>query len=162
MAAPRFLSELGQTLPITVPIQTAQAVETGDLVASASGNLIRAADFTWTSNLATTQTNFAALFFGASAQTKNNTADRPYGNSKANTCRVDTGGDWEYDCDSATFKVGDLVGPAKDTGNALLSQKVVAVASEALAIGRVIEAGTSITRVKIRLLSTLGSPARSA
>lgn len=160
MAAPQLIFYNAE--PIEVPIQTAQAVDVGDLVASASGNLIRAEDFVWTTDLATTQENFVALFFGCSAQTKNTTADRPYGNSTANLCRVDTSGDWEFDCDSATFKVGDLVGPAKDTGNALLSDKVVAVATAARSVGRVIKAGTSITRVRIRLHSKLAQLSRDA
>jgi hypothetical protein len=74
---------------------------------------------------------------------------------------VATGGVYEYDCASATFEVGDYVGPAKDTGNALLSNKVVAVSGEALAVGRVVERGTSITRVKFRVLSQLGPMAQS-
>jgi hypothetical protein len=67
---------------------------------------------------------------------------------------------FEFDCASATFAVGDYVGPAKDTGNALLDNKVVAVGGEALAIGRVYASGASITRVKVRVFSKLLGVAR--
>jgi hypothetical protein len=51
------------------------------------------------------------------------------------------------------LKVGEFVGLAKDpAGNLLLSQTVVKVATMALAIGVVVEAGVSLTRVKFRLL----------
>lgn len=106
-----------------------------------------------TGALEVTQYTFAQKFVGASAQSKTNAQVRPYGNSADNLIRVDTDGVFEYDCASATFEVGDFVGPAKDTGNALLSDKLVEVAAEPLSIGKVVERGTSITRVKVRIHS---------
>lgn len=87
---------------------------------------------------------------------------RVFGNASDNVIRIDAGGVFEFDCASATFEVGDLVGCAKQSGNALEDQKVVAVASEALAIGRVTQRGTSITRVKIQILSKLNPLARQS
>jgi hypothetical protein len=99
------------------------------------------------------QYNFAQRFVGVSAQKKiSGTNVIVPGNSVKNIIRVDQAGVIEFDCASATFAVGDYVGPDKATGSALLSQQVVAVAGEALAIGKVVEAGTSITKVKVRLL----------
>lgn len=111
--------------------------------------------------LEVTQYNFASKFLGVSEQAKAAAVARVFGNSEDNKIMVATGGVYEYDCASATFEVGDYVGPAKDTGNALLSSKVVAVSGEALAVGRVVERGTSITRVKFRVLSQLGPMAQS-
>jgi hypothetical protein len=161
MAAPQYLH--GDSAPIQVTIATAKAVDAGDIVGLSSNTLVRAEDQAWDTDLATTQTAFALLFTGVSMQTKTSTTvARIFGNSEDNVCMVATAGEYEFDCASATFEVGDYVGPAKDTGNALLSDKVVEVASEALAIGRVVKRGTSITRVRIRLLSKLSPLARQA
>jgi hypothetical protein len=159
MAAPQYLK--GDVAEAKVTIATAKAVDAGDLVGMATGTLVRAEDETWDTNLLTTQTNFANKFLGVSMQTKDATTARIRGNSEDNTIMVATAGEYEFDCASATFEVGDLVGPAKDTGNALLSDKVVAVAA-AGAIGRVTQRGTSITRVKVRLLSMLLPLARQS
>lgn len=148
------------TDPVMVPIATGQAVDVGDLSGLDAGTLVRAEDTTWDTNLATTQTAFVAKFLGVSGQKKAAGTARIFGNSSDNICRVDSAGIYEFSCASATFAVGDLVGPAKQSGNALESQKVVAVAYEHLAIGRVVEAGASITKVKVRLLSMLMPAAR--
>lgn len=162
MAAPRYLYD--DCAPIKVTIATAKAVDAGDLVGMSSGTLVKAEDTAWDTDLATTQTAFSnVLYVGVAMQTKTSTTvARVPGNSEDNVIMVATAGVWEFDCASATFEVGGLVGPAKDTGNALLSDKVVTVASEAYAIGRVVERGTSITRVKVRLLSKLAPLARQS
>jgi hypothetical protein len=152
----------GETAPVTVPVLTAQAVEVGDICGLSSGNAVRAEDTTWNTSLAQTQTDFAALFLGVSGQRKIAATARVAGNGQDNRIRVDTQGIYEFDCASATFAVGDLVGPAKQSGNALESQKVAAVGSEALAIGRVAEAGTSVTKVKVRVLSVKQPAARQS
>jgi len=143
----------GDTRVVTAPVLTAQAVAVGDIVGLSSGNVVRAEDTAWDTNLATTQTAFALLFLGASLQRKTAAVARVDGNSEDNIIVVAADGIHEFDCASATFAVGDLVGPAKQSGNLLESQKVAAVASEAYAIGRVAEAGASITKVKVKLLS---------
>lgn len=146
----------GNTNPTPVPIATAQAVALGDLVALTSGTLTRASDETWNTNLATTQAAFVTKFIGVSHQLKRANDVRVYGNSQDNRVVVGPGAAvYEFDCDSATFTVGQLVGPAKQTGNALEDRKVVAVSNATEAIGRVAEAGTSVTKVKVQILSTL-------
>lgn len=161
MAAPQYIR--GNVNEVKATIATAKAVDAGDLVGMSSGTLVKAEDQTWDTDLATTQAAFVALFLGASMQSKTSTTNaRVFGNSEDNVITVATSGEYEYDCASATFEVGGLVGPAKDTGNALLSDKVVTVSTEAAAIGRVVERGTSITRVKVRLLSKLCPLARQS
>lgn len=152
----------GDSSPAIVTIATNQAVEVGDIVAMTSGTLTRAEDEAWDTNLATTQEAFVAKFLGISAQKKAAGATKPYGNSVDNRTRADSEGVFEFDCASASFAVGDYVGPAKQSGDALESQKVVAVATEARAIGRVMEATSSSTRVKVRILSKLLPKARQS
>lgn len=154
--------QFGGTNPTIATVATAKAVAVGDIVGMSSGTLVKASDETWDTNLATTQTNFVARFLGVSGQQKDANVARVFGNASDNVIRIDAGGVFEFDCASATFEVGDLVGCAKQSGNALEDQKVVAVASEALAIGRVTQRGTSITRVKIQILSKLNPLARQS
>ena len=53
----------GSTNPVVAPVATNKAIQVGDLCAIVSGNAVSAADFTWDTDLATTQENFAAAFF---------------------------------------------------------------------------------------------------
>ena len=152
----------GGTNPTIATVATAQAVAVGDICAMTSNTITRAADETWDTNLATTQTAFVLKFLGVSGQQKDATVARVFGNATDNVIRIDAGGVFQFDCASATFEVGDLVGCAKQTGNLLESQKVVGVATEALAIGRVVERGTSVTRIKVQILSKLNPIARQS
>jgi hypothetical protein len=152
----------GGTNPTIATVATAQAVAVGDICAMTSNTITRAQDEAWNTDLATTQTAFVLKFLGVSGQQKDATLPRVFGNASDNVIRIDAGGVFQFDCASATFEVGDLVGCAKQTGNFLESQKVVGVATEALAIGRVIERGTSITRVKVQILSKLNPIARQS
>jgi hypothetical protein len=160
MALARYIR--GETNPVIVPVATDMDCEVGDLVGLSSGTLVKASDTTWDTNLATTQTAFAALFLGVAGQRKIDDTARVVGNGQDNRVRVDAAGVWEYDCASANFTVGQLVGPAKATGDALEDQKVVGVATEALSIGVVAEAGTSVTRVKVKIHSQVFPEARQS
>lgn len=151
MSAVQWLRE--STNPTVIPVATAKAVAVGDIVGLASNTLVRAEDEAWDTDLATTQTAFAAKCVGVSDQAKPANVARVYGNSTDNLIRANTCGVFEMDCDSAQYRVGDYVGPAKATGNALLSQKVAASSTAARSIGMVVEdTAASATRVRFRLL----------
>lgn len=152
----------GETNPIDCPIATSQAVDIGDLVGISSGTLVRASDTTWDTNTATTQVAFRALFLGVSGQAKDNATAQIRGNSIANRCRVDSDGFYTFATASASYNIGDLVGPAKASGNALLNDTVASVAALDKAIGYVVEKTTSSTTVKVRLLSVKAPNAASA
>lgn len=149
---PRYL--FAETNPVSAPVQTATAISVGDILGYTAGNVYLASAETWDTNLATTQTNFATKFLGLSGQKKLSTEARVHGNSTDNIIRVDCSGVYEFDASSASYVIGDFVGPAKDTGNALLAGTVAKVSGVALAIGRVIE-NTTGTKIKVQLLSTL-------
>lgn len=105
-------------------------------------------------------TELAPQFLGLSHETKAANVARPYGGSEDNQLQVNVSGTFPSTCASATFAVGDYVGPAKQSGNLLESQKLVAVCHPSLAIGRVIEVGSSVTTVKFEVLSALAPSAR--
>jgi hypothetical protein len=64
-------------------------------------------------------------------------------------------GVYEFDCTAAAYTVGQYVGAAKDTGNAL-TNNVVGVATANLAVARVLVAAASgSTKVIAKLLNTV-------
>ena len=159
-----FRYRYGETNPVAVVFDTAFAIELGSLVviatantsidsdAGTAGKLYSMNKVKWDTDTATTQTAAHLMFAGVAMQAYDGTNVNAYG-IKSGKIRVATDGVFEFTCASASFKVGDLVGPAKASGNDLEDQKVVAVATELLAIGRVVEATTSATTVKVRITS---------
>jgi hypothetical protein len=158
MATPQLIYT--PAYPVEAKVATDKEVAVGDLVGMAAGTLVKASDTSWNNDLLTTQEDFAAIFLGVSAQTKAEDVARVPGNSDDNLIRVDTAGDWEFDCASATIGMGAKLGAAKASGNALEDQKVVAVAPTNAAIGVCVKEIISKTRVRLRLLSNLVPLAR--
>lgn len=156
--------QYGDARPQMITIAAAKTAEVGDIMGVASATLIKASDQAWDTNLATTQTAFALLFVGASAQKKAANAD-PYGNTGPNAgkLRVDTGGVRKYAAAAGTYNTGQLVGPAKQSGNLLEDNKVDDVATEALAIGRVVgDHGVDPAYVLVELMSKISPASRFA
>lgn len=145
--------QYGEPNPVvTKAVPTANVIETGDLVGLATGDPYAASGTTWDTNLATTQEAFHDTFLGVASQRSRD--------GDVDPIAVNTTGVHEFDCASATFELGDLVGPAKQSGDALESKKVVAVATPNLAIGRVAKRGTSVTKVLVAVegVLTTGGP----
>jgi hypothetical protein len=146
----------GDTAPAIVAFDVGTAIELGSLCyidASDSNTAKAAGSFTWDTDLATTQAAFHLVFMGVAMQSYDGDAAPHDIGLKDGKIRIATEGVFEFDCASATFAAGALVGPAKQTGDLLEPQKVVAVATESLAIGRVQEAVASATKVKVRIRS---------
>lgn len=129
----------------------------GDMVFydKTSFTLKPAEDFTWNSTLATTQSDFALRFAGIvmatyTGSTFSSGGPNEYG-LQAGQVMVMEDGVFEETCASASFKAGTLVGPAKASGNALESQKVVQTSTEVTSIGRVYEDVSSSTVVKFSI-----------
>jgi len=115
---------------------------------------VKAADaFPWTTNLATTQQNFAVQFLGISYQRWDGNNLGAYG-IKDGFLRIDIGGVYQMACAAgSTFGPGDFVGPAQNgSANQLAPQTVVKVASLNEAIGWVDQFASSSSTVLVRLL----------
>lgn len=139
----------GEANPVvTKPIGSADVVEVGDMVSqAANGDIKTASQETWVTNLAGTQEPFHDKFLGV-AQERSRSGD-------TNPIRVNTSGVHEFDCAAATFEIGTLVGPADSGSSSLEDQKVVAVATENLATGRVAKRyGSNTTKVFVKIFST--------
>lgn len=147
----------GANDPVRLPVDSGNVVEVGDLIYQATDDARAASSLAASSTLAETQEAFHDSFVGVSADQSRD------GDTK--DILVHTAGTHEFDCDAATFEVGDLVGPAESSGAAIEDQKVVAVATANLAIGRVAKRyGSNTTKVLVRIVSTVmaGGPQAAA
>ena len=138
---------------ITVPVKLTGAVPTstiqqGDLVAMVSGFAVPATVFPWTTDEATTQAAFAAVFVGMSnARSRVATTD-----ARDLEIGVTMSGEIEMDSVSAVYNVGDYVGC--NSSASLLLQQVKGVATKARSIGIVVRKEvTATTRILVRLIT---------
>lgn len=148
------------TTPVGYPIDLSDLCffDPQDVSALGVPGCVKAADqFAWTSNLATTQTNFAIQFAGVSAQRWQ--ALLPLNNVQANygikdgLMTINRQGTYEFACAAgSTFTIGDLLGPDKNpSSNNLLPQQLVKVATVALAIAVCVRSGTNLSTVWAQL-----------
>jgi hypothetical protein len=147
---PVLLDHFDVAVTGVVPTNT---IEPGDAVAFVADKVVPAGVFTWTTDLATTQTNFATAFLGISE-----------GRSRAATddirdlrLPVNMDGVYEFDVAvAAAFNVGDYIGVAQVGATNFVQSKVVEVATSARAIARVIRAAPAgSTKVVAALINTI-------
>jgi hypothetical protein len=154
IGAPGALGQGGPGYPISIGDMVWLDPSSGGLLNCNIGNppvlqgllAAKGADaFPWTTNLATTQANFAAVFAGISAQcwdAASNPCTTIIGNYgiKDGLIRVDQSGTFEMACAlNSVFLAGAFVAPAQNGANlALLPQTVAAIALKASSIGFVV------------------------
>lgn len=137
-------------------ITAGDVIGIGDNLGVVTAKAVPASDFTYAGgtggtyvSLAAAQEAFKAVFLG-------NAEDASRSTDLFTTVGIRPKGVFEFDSASASYAVGDLVGPAGnavDTTYHLENQKVAAVAAESMAIGRVERATSSATKVLVRLFS---------
>jgi len=125
-----------------VRVDADTVIEAGDLVWLDTDDAKPASAFTWTSNLATTQGNFAAKFLGV--------AHQPSSKGETAPISVDVSPDsvYEFDVASAAYELGTPLGP--DEATTTLMNKQLEGCAAAAAIARASEftsAATSLLRV---------------
>lgn len=128
-------------------VDSSTVIEIGDLVYLDGDDVKPASSQADQGSAAANQALFAGNFAGVAMQARDS--------GDADPIRVLADGVFEFDCASATWETGDLVGAAEHSGgDALEDQQVIAVSRPELAIGYVIaREATAVTRVKVRLLS---------
>ena len=149
----------GDTNPVVVPVDSATVIEIGDMLyldtddakpAGYDANSDGTGDL-WNTDLATTQEAFHDLFLGVAMQRSRSGDTDPV--------RVATTGVFEFASPSATYELGDLVGPDQVSGdNNLENQQVEALSAgqQNLAVGRVAKrVGSADTKVLIDVQSTV-------
>lgn len=103
-----------------VAVDSATAIEAGDLLFLDTDDAKPASSEAWNTDLATTQANFTNHFLGIAL------ADHEANSGAVKNFPVDTSPTsvYEMDCESETHEFGDPLAVAKDTGNALLPAKL--------------------------------------
>lgn len=142
----------GNNDPFVGAVDSATVIEIGDMVFLDTDDVKPASSQAAGSSLALTQGSLHDKFFGVAAQRSRSGDTDPI--------RVDTAGVFEFPCDSTNWEIGDLVGPAESSAFALEDQKVVRLGVfgsglEDRAIGRCAGRGTGLTKVMVRLASTV-------
>lgn len=155
--ADKFRYKYGDTKPVVSnPAASATVIEIGDLLfqdAGDSNNPKPASDAGAIpgdlATLAAAQEAFHDEFLGVAI------SNSPSGNTDPVT--VATGGVFEFDCASATYALGALVGVNDNgDGDALVDQELIAVATANLAVGRVVRDYTSATtKILVEIVGTV-------
>lgn len=123
----------------TFAIDDSTEVAIGDMLFLDTDDVKSASVFPWDTDLETTQKAFSKVFVGVSADRKGELE------TEVNEIGVYRAGLIEFSCDPTTFEIGDLIGVAQASGDALENQKVVAVTGASKAIGKVAKRYSSNT-----------------
>lgn len=148
----------GETNPIMIPASAVFDIEIGDLVYLDSGTAKSVADHADLGTLAANQEAVHDAFLGVAMQASPLESTEPI--------RVATTGVFEFDCASATFEIGDLLGATEAAaGTELVAQDLIAVATPNLAVGRCTKClNPAGTKVLVDIVSTVlrGGPQAAA
>ncbi|MEZ6046572.1 MAG: hypothetical protein R3C11_13565, partial [Planctomycetaceae bacterium] len=137
----------GQVQLVKVRVDSSTVIEAGDLVFLDGDDVKPAADFTWDTDLATTQAAFAAAFLGVAHQASAN------GDTEPVSVDVSPHAVYEFDVAATTYEVGELLGPDENS-SALHAQQLESVANGGLAIARAVEyRSTSSSLLRVNLAS---------
>lgn len=140
----RFRS--GQVQLRKVRVEAATAIEAGDLIWLDGDSAKPASEFPWTTNLTTTQSNFAAQFLGV--------AHQPSRQGETLPVSVDVSPEavYEFDVNQAVYELGQTLGP-DNSGNSLLNKQLEA-ADATSSIARAAEyATTPATTLRVTFAS---------
>ena len=148
----------GDTSPVMLPVDATTVLEIGDLVYLETDDARPASSQADQGTEAANQELFHDKFAGVAMQASRNGDTQPI--------RVATAGVFEFDCLSATFEVGKLIGADENAGGTALERQVVApVATANLAIGRCAKrVNPATTHVLVDVVSTIqrGGPQDAA
>ena len=147
----------GSAWPVEAAVDSATAIEQGDMVWQDTNDAKPASDVADGGTLALTQEALHDDFLGVSNERSLV--------GETDTININTDGVHEFICAAATFELGALVGPAQGAATLVVNQTVIAVATPNLAIGRVVKRyASNTTKVLVRILSTTlrGGPQAAA
>ena len=135
-----FTYRHGPRKPVIWAVLSATVIEVGDMVYgvidSDSAEVKPASDFTWDTNLATTQGSFAAQFVGIAMESS--------ASGQTDPISIDTSSNsvYEMTVPSGTYYQGDMFGPDEDSSS-LKDQVLEKVSTSAAAIARYAEKDNS-------------------
>jgi len=122
----------GDTNPVMLPVDAGQVVEIGDFMYLDGDNAKPISSHPDQGTQTANQEFLHDNFVGVAMQSTSGLATE--------SIRVATSGVFEFECLTATFEVGDLLGGQEEgTGSRLHAQVVAGVATENLAVGRCVK-----------------------
>ena len=137
----RFRS--GQVHLHKLRVDSATVIEAGDMLFLDTDDVKPAKDFTWDTDLATTQSSFAASFVGIAHE------QSAAGETDDVSVDLSSSSVYELDVNAAAYEVGDDLGP-DELSSKLMNQQLEAVSTGTRAIARAAEykpAGSTLLRV---------------
>lgn len=139
----------GDTNPVVAAVDAATVIEIGDLLWLDTDDAKPGSALADQGNKAAGQDAFVHKFLGVAMQRSRAGDTAPI--------RVATTGVFEMDCPSATFELGDFVGPDGNvTATGLLNQQVAKVDESRFAVGRVARrAPVATTSALVDIRSTI-------
>ena len=143
----QFRFRSGQMSLRKVRVDSSTVIEVGDLVFLDTDDVKPASAFTWDTNLATTQSAFAAVFLGI--------AHEASASGETDPISVDTSplSVYEMDVASGAYEIGDELGP-DESSSTLSDQQLEAVGSGATGIAFASEYNTSgATKLRVQFKS---------
>ncbi|ODA30008.1 hypothetical protein [Planctopirus hydrillae] len=143
LPALRFRS--GQVQLQRWPVASETVIEPGDLVYFDGTSIKPASSFPWTTNLVTTQTNFAAAFVGVAHQASAAGQNAPV------SIDISPLATYEYAVSSGNYTVGQTI--AVHGAPSALSKQQLAPAVSTAAIARAAESVSSATTLRVNFAS---------
>lgn len=152
----RFRS--GQVQLHKLQVDSGTVIEAGDLVYLDTDDVKPAKDFTWTTDLATTQAAFADVFLGVAHE------QSAVGDTADISVDLSPLAIYEFNVNSAAYEVGDELGP-DEASTKLMNQQLEAVSTGTRALARSAEhkpSGATLLRVNLASAFYSGSGNRNA
>ncbi|MER3415962.1 MAG: hypothetical protein C4297_07095 [Gemmataceae bacterium] len=139
----------GPQFIVRVAVDSATEIKAGDAVFLDGDDAKPAGSEPWVTDLATTQANFVNHFLGIAQ------ADHPAGSGDVRDFPVDISplSVYELDCAAETHEIGDTLGMAKASGNALVADQVRKAAAAASCFRCVRRDPIAASRVYVRMQS---------
>lgn len=145
----RFRS--GQVQLRKVRVEASTIIEAGDLV-WLDGNVAKpAADFTWDTDLATTQAGFAAKFLGIAHQPS------AVGDTLPITVDISPASVYEFDCSPGSYELGQPLGLDENQSTLMNQQCEPAVAGSSIARSAEFSNGT-VSTIRLSFASAFATP----
>ena len=136
----------GQVQLHKLRVDSGTIIEAGDLVFLDTDDVKPASEFAWDTDLPTTQASFAAVFLGVAHQ---QSAD---GDTDDVSIDLSPHAVYEFDVNSATYEVGDTLGPDESSSTLMNQQLEAAVGTSSIARAAEYKAAAS-TRLRVTLAS---------
>lgn len=133
----RFRS--GQVQLQRLRVDSGTVIEAGDLVYLDTDDVKPASDFSWNTDLATTQAAFAAVFLGVAQQ------QSAAGETDDISVDLSPVSVYEFDANSATYEVGDPLGPDENSSSLMNQQLEAATGVNSIARAAEYQASASST-----------------